>query len=120
MEQLLASKAKYSCLKPIERYTVRPGETLLKIEDREDAKGEPPNRSYKTPKHLLPELSKFVSEMLEKGWIEKSTSEYSSPVLIIPKPSGKGYRFVVDLRGVNARTKQQQYMMPDLHEMYCK
>ena len=56
--------------------------------------------------------------MLEKGWIQKSTSDYSSPVLIIPKPNGKGYRFVVDLRGVNARTKKLQYYMPDLHSMY--
>lgn len=40
-----------------------------------------------------------------KGWIEPSSSEFSSPVLILKKSNGKGYRFVVDLRHVNQSTK---------------
>ena len=51
--------------------------------------------------------------MLAKGWIEPSTSDYSSPILIIKKPNGKGYRMVVDLRAVNARTKAFAYYMPE-------
>ena len=73
----------------------------------------PPHRQYKTPRHLLPELEKFITEMLAKGWIEKSTSEYSSPVLIIPKPPpSTKYRFVVDLRAVNDRTKKRSTYLP--------
>ena len=55
------------------------------IHDNEGTTGATPNRYYRTPKHLLRELEKFITEMLEKGWIQKSTSEYSSPVLIIPR-----------------------------------
>ena len=81
----------------------------------------PPHRQYKTPRHLLPELEKFITEMLQKGWIEPSTSEYSSPVLIIPKPPpSKKYRFVVDLRAVNERTKRLTHYMPDLSAMFDK
>ena len=61
--------------------------------------------------------------MKNAGWIEDSTSEFCSPVLIIPKgtPSeNKGYRFVVDLRQLNARTKSLQYMVPELGEMWAK
>ena len=47
-------------------------------------------------------------------------SEYSSPVLIIPKPNGKGYRFVVDLRAINDRTKRINYYMPDIQGMFEK
>ena len=117
-KRLMTQKKEYSCLSPIEHHNPMPHDAPLVIHDKEDAQGAPPNRYYRTPKHLLPELERFITEMLEKGWIQKSTSDYSSPVLIIPKPNGKGYRFVVDLRGVNARTKKLQYYMPDLHSMY--
>jgi hypothetical protein len=61
--------------------------------------------------------------MKNAGWIEDSTSEFCSPVLIIPKGlphENKGYRFVVDLRQLNARTKSLQYMVPELGEMWAK
>jgi hypothetical protein len=72
---------------------------------------------------LLPSLEKFIVEMKNSGWIEDSTSEFCSPVLIIPKGQpheNKGYRFVVDLRQLNARTKSLQYMVPELGEMWAK
>ena len=88
---------------------------MLTIEEKDGLTERPPHRQYKTPRHLLPELEKFITEMLQKGWIEPSTSEYSSPVLIIPKPPpSKKYRFVVDLRAVNERTKRLTHYMPDL------
>eukprot|EP01050_Picozoa_sp_SAG11_P006273 SAG11_NODE_480_length_9107_cov_7.433171_1_plen_69_part_10 len=63
----------------------------LIIEDRPGVKGPPPNKCYKTPAALLPALEASITEMLQKGWIQPSTSDYSSPVLIIKKPNGKGY-----------------------------
>ena len=96
------------------------GDEPLTIEDKPGLTTRPPHRQYKTPRHLLPELERFITEMLEKRWIEPSKSDYSSPVLIIPKPNGKGYRFVVDLRQVNDRTKRINYYMPDLAGMFDK
>eukprot|EP01050_Picozoa_sp_SAG11_P012045 SAG11_NODE_1314_length_5223_cov_2.877244_6_plen_162_part_00 len=52
---------------------------------------------------------------------EKPTDIYgkrmrnASPVLILKKPNGKGYRFVVDLRQVNRRSKPfAHYMSPTI------
>ncbi len=97
---------------------------MVRIEDKDDLTNCPiPNRSYKIPRALLPSLEKFIVEMKNSGWIEDSTSEFCSPVLIIPKGQpheNKGYRFVVDLRQLNARTKSLQYMVPELGEMWAK
>ena len=77
---------KFQCLRPMPETRPRDGDPMLTIEEKDGLTERPPHRQYKTPRHLLPELEKFITEMLAKGWIEKSTSEYSSPVLIIPKP----------------------------------
>eukprot|EP01050_Picozoa_sp_SAG11_P040816 SAG11_NODE_17952_length_504_cov_1.330864_1_plen_129_part_10 len=111
-------RAKYKCFEEMTGDQPPSGEPL-RIEDREgDDLPPPPNdyRQYKTPHALIPELQKFISEMLEKKWIEPASSEYSSPVLILKKPSGKGYRFVVDLRQVNKRSKPFAQYMPDIDE----
>jgi hypothetical protein len=117
-------KKDYVCLKPMDGYRDMPIEEMVRIEDKVDLSNCPiPNRSYKIPRALLPSLEKFIVEMKNAGWIEDSTSEFCSPVLIIPKgtPSeNKGYRFVVDLRQLNARTKSLQYMVPELGEMWAK
>ena len=80
----------------------------LVLEDKDDAKGPPPNKSYPVPKHLLPQLSTFIEELLEKKFIEPVPHErgaraWYSPILILKKPNGKGWRFVIDLRAINAR-----------------
>ena len=92
----MSSFGKYRCLRPMPETLPRKGDPTLTIEEKDGLMERPPHRQYKTPRHLLPELEKFITEMLEKGWIEPSTSEYSSPVLIIPKPPpSTKYRFVV-------------------------
>ena len=97
----MSNSGKYRCLRPMPETLPRKGDPTLTIEEKDGLTERPPHRQYKTPRHLLPELEKFITEMLEKGWIEPSTSEYSSPVLIIPKPPpSTKYRFVVDLRAV--------------------
>ena len=55
--------------------------------------------------------------MVSRGWIQPSMSEWCSPVLILKKPNG-GSRFLVDLLGINARTKPISYYMPDMHECW--
>jgi hypothetical protein len=54
--------------------------------------------------------------MKNSGWIVDSTSELCNPVLIIPKGlphENKGYRFAVDLRRLNARTKVSNIWFPN-------
>ena len=112
-DDLMSKSRQYRCLREMPETVPRDGDPMLTIEEKDGLTERPPHRQYKTPRHLLPELEKFITEMLQKGWIEPSTSEYSSPVLIIPKPPpSKKYRFVVDLRAVNERTKRLTHYMP--------
>ena len=60
----------------------------LVLEDKDDAKGPPPNKSYPVPKHLLPQLSTFIEELLEKKFIEpvphgRGARAWYSPILIL-------------------------------------
>jgi hypothetical protein len=58
--------------------------------------------------HLSPlkykELEKQVTAFLKAGILEVSTSPYGAPVLIVPKPNGRGLRLCVDYRALNAIT----------------
>eukprot|EP01050_Picozoa_sp_SAG11_P003965 SAG11_NODE_239_length_11783_cov_52.724923_8_plen_231_part_00 len=113
----LVEDHKYKCFEeiPVDR-PPRKGDAQLIIEDRKGELPPAPNRQYKTPHALIPELEKFISELLEKKWIEPSASEFASPVLILKKPNGKGYRSVVDLRQINKRSKPFAHYMPDIDE----
>ena len=59
-------------------------------------------------KLLLEELKaakKYILENLQKGFIVPSSSLYASPILMAKKP-GRGLRFCVDFRRLNAITKK--------------
>ena len=56
-------------------------------------------------------IEKEVREMLRKGVIEPSVSEYASGVVLVPKKDGST-RFCVDYRGINEITRADHYPMP--------
>jgi hypothetical protein len=62
------------------------------------------------------ELIEQVNEFIRKGWIELSSSPWSSSVLFIPKPNGK-LRFCLDYRRLNARTIKDSGNIPLMTEM---
>ena len=55
-------------------------------------------------------LYKEVDLMLEKGIIEPSNSDWSSPIVMVKQ--GVKYRFCLDYRKVNAVTKKDAYPLP--------
>ena len=63
----------------------------------------------------LAAVKKYIDEELLKGTIEKSTSSFASPVLIVRKPSG-GLRVCVDYRALNALTVKDRYLIPLIRE----
>ena len=58
----------------------------------------------------------FVRETLEQmrinGLVRFSESSFHSPLLVVRKPHGRGWRLVVDYRGVNANTRPIHTVLP--------
>jgi hypothetical protein len=62
-------------------------------------------------------LREYLKEMLRTGKIRHSTSSAGSPILFVPKPSGRGLRLCVDYRGINKVTIPNRYPLPLMQEL---
>jgi hypothetical protein len=62
-------------------------------------------------------LRKHVNKLLEEGVIENSSSHYSSPMFLVPKPDGE-FRAVVDFRALNKRIAIESVPLPEVHEAF--
>lgn len=66
-------------------------------------------------------LKKKVQDFSDAGFIERNnTSKWASAPLVVPKPGEEGFRFTVDLRPVNAQTKNAVWPMPNADAMLGK
>jgi hypothetical protein len=92
-------------------------------------------RAYRYPPTLKDEIERQVRDMLDNGFIQPSSSPFSSPVLLVWKKDGS-WRFCVDYRYLNAMTvkfvypipvfdqlvnelgQAQWFLIPDLHSGY--
>ena len=107
------------------KYNPLPTDIPHNVKLREGATVPVPHR-YRTPENLIPELRKFIVDMLEKGWIEVGDTEFNAPVLILKKPgtyddgSSKGYRMCSDFRALNPVVEPVSHYMPSCDEMWQK
>jgi hypothetical protein len=62
------------------------------------------------------EIERQVTEMLQAGIIQPSTSPFSSSVLLVKKKDGT-FRFCVDFRHLNAITAKSKYPVPVIEEL---
>jgi hypothetical protein len=100
------------------KFSNLPGRTHL---IKHHIKTEPHSKVYMKP-YRIPEarreaVSSEVKYMLELGVIEESTSEWSSPIVLIPKPNGT-WRFCNDFRKLNEVSKFDAYPMPRVDELF--
>ncbi len=73
-------------------------------------------RPYRVPERLVEPLKQEVEMMLEMGVIEPSRSEWSSPVVIVPKKDGT-LRVCIDFRKLNAQSRFDAYPMPRIDDL---
>ncbi|XP_068237395.1 uncharacterized protein [Palaemon carinicauda] len=98
----------------------KPGKTSLQEHNIKIKTTEPFVRKYyPIPAHLTKDFDDEVQSLLDLGIIEQSSSNYSSPALLVKKKEGN-YRLVVDFRTLNAITDFDCEPMPsfeqDLHK----
>jgi hypothetical protein len=73
-------------------------------------------RWYRTSRAEQQFISEEIRRMLKQGLIEKSRSEWTSPVVLVRKKNGK-LRFCVDYRQLNQLTKKDLYPLPRIDDM---
>ena len=61
-------------------------------------------------------IKEEVEKMLKRGVIQKSTSPWASPVVLVPKKNGE-IRFCIDYRKLNAITIRDEYPLPRIDDM---
>ena len=71
---------------------------------------------YRTSPKMAQEIEKQIKVMEDTGLIEKSTSEWSSPVVLVKKKNGD-FRFAVDYRKLNAITENLFFQIPRFSEV---
>ena len=66
----------------------------------------------------LRQLKEQLDELLQKGYIMPSDSEWGSAAMMVPKPGQPDkLRLVVDYRAVNNRTVVNRYPLPNIDQM---
>ena len=73
-------------------------------------------RQYMTANSLKKAVEDEINWMLERGFIEESCAEWSSPIVTVRKPNGK-IRVCVDYRKLNAVTTPIPFYMPRIEEV---
>ena len=77
--------------------------------------------AMRQPQYHLPHVYRDVvlqelQEMEEEGIIERSSSEWAAPIVLVPKKDGT-LRFCVDYRKLNSVSETDTYPMPRIDEM---
>lgn len=83
----------------------------LKLEDPK-----PVQKNYiSVPKPLYPEIKSYIEDLLNRQFIRKSSSNYSSPVVCVRKKDNS-LRLCVDYRELNKKTIPDRHPIPRIQE----
>ena len=67
------------------------------------------------PQLLHAEVKQYVEDLLNRDWIPKSRSAYSSPVVCVRKRDGT-LRLCIDYRQLNAKTIRDSHPLPRVQD----
>lgn len=76
-------------------------------------------KPYRIPVAKRSIIQQEVQDMLRLGVIQPSTSEWSSPIVLVPKPDGST-RFCMDFRALNSISTFDAYPIPRIDELIEK
>ena len=94
------------------------GRPMATIRFKDDWNGVAPYRKSPPMSPIELEVCRTtLQEMEAAGVIERSASPYGSPVLMVPKEGGKGYRLVVDFRAINKLVQRDAYALPTVESI---
>ena len=78
---------------------------------------DPVNRAYTSiPKPLYKEVNEYVEDLLASGWVQKSYSSYSSPMVSVRKKDGT-LRLCIDYRKLNSKTIPDNRPIPKVKDI---
>lgn len=77
----------------------------------------PVQRAYTSiPKPLFKEVKEYIQDLIVKGWIVKSKSAYSAPVVYVRKKDGT-LRLCIDYRLLNQKTVPDRHPLPRIQDL---
>jgi hypothetical protein len=85
--------------------------------DLEPGAKAPARSPYKMSGPELAALREIIRDFADKGFIQRSSSQFAAPVVLVMKPDGT-YRFTCDFRGLNAISIKQAYPLPECETMF--
>ena len=74
----------------------------------------PPYRKSMSEREII---NGHIKEMLDAGIIQASSSPWSSPIILIPKPDGSK-RFCIDYRKLNSITEPEHWPIPRIDDIF--
>lgn len=78
-------------------------------------------KPYRLPHSQKTEINNQINKMLKQGIIEETRSNWSSPLLIVPKKNdsngNKQWRIVVDYRLLNKNIEDDRFPLPNITEI---
>lgn len=88
-------------------------EQRLRVTDNEPVY----SKNYRLPHSQQAEIDSQVDTFLKNNLIEPSTSNYNSPVLIVPKKQKGKWRMCIDYRLINKKVKADRFPLPRIDEI---
>lgn len=78
---------------------------------------EPVSKTYRSvPKPLYREMKDYLQDLIAQGWVERSTSSYSSPIVCVRKKDGT-LRLCIDYRELNKKTHPDRHPIPRVQDI---